>query len=90
MANEFISARMSIDRIDGVEDPNDRLIMYWVAWNEGDNPDAWKLDPNELQYRVFRDDAREQAAEALTEPMSRAEAYEHLRRICVLIGGKEV
>ena len=77
-------------RIDYVEDPDDKNVIYWTAWSEQDNPKPWKVDPKDLLYRVYRDERSKEKSEPLTEAMSRDEAYAYLHRLSKLIGGKEV
>jgi len=62
---------------------DDKHVYYW-AWAEADNPNAFK---NPQHYRVFRSGATIHD-EPVTEPMSKAEAIEYCGRIVKLTGGK--
>ena len=68
--------------ITAVYDPNDSNVCYWVAWADKDNLDE---QSRPLMFRVFRDNCN-MRSEPITDAMSRAEAYEYLRMIELLLG----
>jgi len=71
-----------------VYDPSDDSTAYWVAWMVEDNTGLSYVDGRHAKwYRVFRDERDKMKGEPITEPMSRAEAYEYLRKLKLLIGG---
>jgi hypothetical protein len=69
----------------------DKHVYYW-AWAEEDNPDAYR---NPQLYRVFRSQANGRLSqrihdEPVTEAMTKGEAIAYCERIVKLTGGREI
>jgi hypothetical protein len=74
-------------RIDSVDDPTDKDVVYWVAWAAKDNPNADPWARDTLLHRVFRDNRTELFSVPFSEPMSRDEAYKLLEQMELLFRG---
>ena len=66
-----------------VYDPDSDSTAYWVAWMVEDNLNG---NGRPTKFRVFRDERSNVRGVPITEAMSRAEAYEYLRRLKLLLG----
>lgn len=68
-------------------DKDDEHIYYW-AWSEKDNPNAYHTSPYDKLYRVYRALHNVVKDPPITEVMSRREAQEYCERIAKLTGGR--